>query len=140
MDKTFSNLLTDGYVFTDFFRRMMADLTINIHSVKYNRFCHNGFPEYKGDASCAYNVARAFVEAKQYLDWNVSKNVKDWQWRHFHANEYAFAPWSMTPLKLLFHRKVPTPGNGHTVNVAKYSILNAIDTKLFNAKHGANYK
>lgn len=83
-DKAFSNLMTDGYVFTDFFRRMMAYLTSDINNPKYNRFCNNGFPDYKGDASCAYNVARSFVEAKQYLDRNVSKNPNDWQWRHFH--------------------------------------------------------
>ena len=118
----------------------MADLIDDIASDKYNRFCHNGFADYKGDLPCAYNVARAFVEAKRHLDRNFSKNSKDWQWRHVHSNEYAYAPWSLTPLKFLWHRKVPTAGNGHTVHVAKYSIAAAVETKLFNAKHAANYK
>lgn len=80
------------------------------------------------------------MEAKRYLDQNLSKNPKDWQWRHVHQNEYAYAPWSLTPLKFLWHRKVPTAGNAHTPNVAKYSITNAIENKIFNAKHAANYK
>lgn len=139
-DKTFASLLTDGYVFTDFFRRMMADLSVDVASPKYNRFCQHGFAEYNGDLPCAYNVARAFVEAKRHLDRNLSKNPKDWLWRHVHQNEYAYAPWSLTPLKFLWHRKVPTAGNAHTPHVAKYSIMNAMETKLFNAKHAANYK
>jgi len=139
-DADFNSLVIDGYTFTDFFRRMMNHLRTDIHSAKYNRLCANGFVEYKGDAACAYNMARALVETKHYLERNVSKNPSDWLWRHFHQNEYAYAPWSMTPLKFLFHRKVPTAGNGQTPHVAKYSLKDAIKTRLFNAKHAANYK
>lgn len=139
-DKDFSSLVVDGYTFTDFFRRMLLQLSDDVHIVKYNRLCANGFTEYKGDAACAYNVARSLIEVKHYLDRNVSRNQADWIWRRFHQNEYAYAPWSMSPLKFIFHRKVPTAGNGHTPHVAKYSIKDAITNRLFNGKHAANYK
>lgn len=57
-----------------------------------------------------------------------------------HQNEYPYTPWSKTPLKFIFHRKVPTAGNGHTPHVAKYFIRDALNTKMFNGKHAANYK
>ena len=139
-DSDFSSLVVDGYTFTDFFRRVMLQLKNDMYIPKYNRLCANGFAEYKGDVPCAYNVARALVEVKHYLDRNVSTNQKDWIWRRFHQNEYATTPWSLTPLKFLFHRSVPTAGNGHTPHVSKYSIKDAIKTRLFNAKHAANYK
>ena len=132
--------MADGYVFTDFFRRMMIHLKDDMHSPKYNRLCEGGFVEYKGDATCAYNVARALVETKHHLERNVSRNAADWKWKYVHANEYAYSPWSLTPLKFLYHRSVPTFGNGHTPHVSKYSIKDAIDTKMFNSKHAANYK
>jgi len=71
-DKDFTKILTDGYVFTDFFRRMMLELKDNMHLAKYNKFCEGGFAEYKGDAACAYNTAKALVLTKQHLKWNVS--------------------------------------------------------------------
>jgi len=57
---------------------MMLQLSNDTHLYKYNRYCDNGFPEYKGDASCAYNVARALAETKRYLESSISKNPQDW--------------------------------------------------------------
>lgn len=136
----FARTISDCYVFTDFFRRMMGELVKDIHSTKYNRLCDNAYVEYKGDTSCAYNVARALSETKRHLDSTISKNPNDWLWRRVHQNDYPYTPWSLTPLKFMFHRVVPTAGNGHTVNVAKYSLKDAEKTKMFNAKHTANYK
>jgi acyl-homoserine lactone acylase PvdQ len=65
---------------------MLLQLAKEPHLHKYNRFCENAFSEYKGDASCAYNVARALIDTKQYLEWHVSKNPSDWVWKHFHQN------------------------------------------------------
>jgi len=101
----------DGFTFTDFFRNLITHLRDDMHSVKYNRLCANGFEEYKGNAACAYNVARALVETKHHLDRTVSKNPSELVWKNVHHNEYANMPWSLTPLKFLFHRSVPTAGN-----------------------------
>lgn len=69
----FGLLLTDGYVFTDFFRRMLTVLRDDINYAKYNRLCDNGFFEYSGDSSCAYNAARSLIEVKKHLERNASK-------------------------------------------------------------------
>lgn len=139
-EPNFSQILTDGYVFTDFFRRMMTVLYDDPHSPKYNKFCDNGFAEYNGDMACAYNVARSLIEVKKHLERNASKNSIDWVWRNFHTLEYTNSPWSLSALKFIFHRKVPTAGGNGVVNVAKYSLANAGETMLFNGKHSANYK
>ena len=121
-EQNFVGKLTNGYVFTDFFRIMMVKLRENLVSAKYNKFCDNGYHEYTGELSCAYNIARSLVETKKHLERNVSKNTKDWAWKNFHSLEYANSPWSLSPLKFLFHRKVPAAGNNGTVNVAKYHL------------------
>lgn len=106
--------MVDGYVFTDFFRRMMFHLVDDINNEKYNRFCTNGFEDYdySDGIDCAYNVARALAESFDYLKTNISPNHQDWKWSRFHYNDYSYSPWSLTPLKFLFHREVPTAGNG----------------------------
>ena len=139
-DPDFAAVLTDGYVFTDFFRRMITVLKDDPYSEKYNKLCDNGFAEYRGDIACAYNIARSLIEVKNYLEHNASKNPSDWVWKNFHTLEYTNSPWSLSPLKFLFHRKVPAAGNNATVNVAKYSLSIAGKTMLFNGKHSANYK
>ena len=64
----FSKLMTDGYVFTDVFRRMLRALVEDVHDPKHNRFCENGFDGHSyGEAACAYNIARALAEAKLHL-------------------------------------------------------------------------
>ena len=86
----------------------------------YNKLCDNGYAEYDGELSCAYNIARALVETKKHLEKTVSKNPSDWKWKYFHQLDYTNSPWSLTPLKFMYHRKVPAMGNSGTVNVAKY--------------------
>ena len=74
----FTGLLTNGYVFIDFFRIMMTNLREDLVSDKYNKLCDNGYAEYTGELSCAYNIARALIETKKHLERNVSKNPSDW--------------------------------------------------------------
>jgi hypothetical protein len=60
-------------------------------------------------------------EAYKFLHDEISHNVKDWEWKNIHLNEYGNLPWSLSPFKPFFHREVSTGGNGNTVKVSKYS-------------------
>lgn len=57
-----------------------------------------------------------------------------------HSNDYANLPWSKTPLRLLFHREVPTFGNTNTPHVSKVSYRQASDSMRFVSTHVAGYK
>ena len=70
--------LTDGYLYNDFIQILFKDVSINGSASKYTKICENAYPEYKGGNVCAYNVARSFSEAKQFLESEVSKNSADW--------------------------------------------------------------
>ncbi len=61
-------------------------------------------------------------------------------WKNVHVNEYPHIPFSLTPLKPLFHREVPVGGNGNTVKVSKYSFKSFRNTKKFKSTHTPNYK
>ena len=91
---------------------------------KFNKLCKKGFDgdHYDGDGQCAHNVARSFLEAKIYLEKEVSPNVQDWQWKYVHVNQYPNQPWSLTKLKPIWHREVPIGGNGNTPCVSKYKM------------------
>lgn len=39
--------------------------------------------------TCAYNMARSFLDAKEYLDEVISNKIEDWEWKNIHVNEYA---------------------------------------------------
>jgi hypothetical protein len=43
-------------------------------------------------------------------------------------------------LKPLFHRSIPTGGNGNTVLVSKYSVGKAIQMKSFKSTHTSTYR
>ena len=45
-----------------------------------NKVCAGAHSEYNGANICAYNVARAFTDAKHFLVTNISKRKEDWQW------------------------------------------------------------
>jgi len=95
-DEPFWNLktrlsLVDNYGFADFYANLVLHLGENLQSDKFDRLCANGFGEgkYKGARSCQYNVARAFIEAKKFIEENISKDSKTWQWKNVHVNEYS---------------------------------------------------
>ena len=79
----------------------------------------------------------AFVETKAHL---ISLNLPDWTWRSVHSNDYPSQPWSMTPLKKLWHRNVPVGGNSQTPNVSKYALDRTVASGVFKSHHTANYK
>ena len=104
-----------------------------------NIICDGAF-EYTGDKSCAYNIARGFLDTKKFLDKTLGRNQDKWVWRNVHSNEYPNTPWSKTPLKPLFHRELPTPGNTNTPNVAKISTKRSSEIDRFISTHAANFK
>jgi hypothetical protein len=75
------------------------------------------------------------------LKRDVSSKEEDWRWGNIHVNHYVSMPWSMTPLRHLFEREVPTPGNDYTINFSKYE-YNHLGEGLstFKGSHCANYK
>lgn len=77
---------------------------------------------YKGQNSCAFNMAMALYETKKFLTKHVSADMAKWKWRDLHVNDYVYMPWSATPLKPFFHRSVGVPGNDNTVNVSKIKL------------------
>jgi hypothetical protein len=82
----------------------------------------------------------AFAQAYDYLKTNVSQHEANWRWANVHSNSYANLPWSRTPLKLIFHREVPTFGNSNTPHVSKISYGKSIETMRFSSSHVAGYK
>ncbi len=55
-------------------------------------------------------------------------------------NDYVNMPWSKTPLKFLFHRSVPVPGNDNTPNVSKISPRKNKDNTVISSAASANLK
>ena len=53
--------------------------------MKYSPLCKGAF-EYEGDKPCAYNIARAFVESREFLKKNVATSEEQWQWQNVHTN------------------------------------------------------
>lgn len=49
-------------------------------------------------------------------------------------------PWSLTPLKFLFHREMAVGGNGNTIKVSKYALRRVDTQKRFKSTHTPNYK
>jgi acyl-homoserine lactone acylase PvdQ len=107
---------------------------------KFNKICRGSYPEYKGRTHCIYNVARAMAEANAFLTKEISPEIKDWEWKNVHVNEYGNMPWSLTGLKFLFHKETPIGGNGNTIKVSKYSDSKVKANKAFKATHTPNYK
>ena len=55
-------------------------------------------------------------------------------------NEYPNQPWSLTPLKRIWHREVPTGGNTNTPGVSKIKMSRIEEDKIIKSTHTANYK
>ena len=107
---------------------------------KYQILCKEAYPEYTGPNTCEYNIARSFVKVKQFLSENVSPKIEDWKWGRVHFNQYDSLPWSKTPLRHIFQRNVPWPGNENTVNVSVHFRSQNYGKPVINAMAGVNYK
>lgn len=85
-------------------------------------------------------MAVAFALTKGFLSNSIGQDPAKWMWRNVHVNEYPSTPWSNTPLRLLFHREVPSPGNVNTPNVSKASIKRASETMRWIGTNTGNFK
>ena len=133
--------LIDNYRFSHFYHRLIHKISSGEITDKYNAMCKGKyFDRYEGPDHCAHNVARAFFEVALHLNKTLGTDSKEWIWRNAHVNEYPHAPFSMTPLKPLFHREVPIGGNGYTPGVSKYQMGEVKQNKIFKSSHVGSYK
>ena len=78
-------LFSDNYAFQQTYQRIVLEADSLGAESRFQVICKGAYDlEYKGDNSCAYNVARALVDAKNLLEKKVSKNPDDWKWRNLH--------------------------------------------------------
>ena len=82
----------------------------------------------------------ALLETKEFLTSNVSMMQYKWEWGMMHYNHYVNLPWSRTPLKFIFDKRVSVPGNDHTPNVSKMPIWKNKDSAVLVSTASANYK
>lgn len=85
-------------------------------------------------------MAVAFARTQKFLSTQLSVDQKRWTWGNVHTNAYPSTPWSNTPLRVLFHRELPTSGNINTPNVSKCSIKKASETMRFVGTNSGNLK
>ena len=107
---------------------------------KYQKLCSMAHAEYNGRNPCAYNVARAFTDAKRFLEENVSMKSRDWAWGRVHVATWTHLPFSKTPLKFLYHREVPSGGNDNTVNISQFFKSKNYDKTIMSSTEGPNLK
>lgn len=74
-------LITDNYAFADTHQRLILAVLEDKEDelVKFNKICKGAYSDfYDGGADCAHNIARSFLDAKLFLEKEVSPNVADW--------------------------------------------------------------
>jgi hypothetical protein len=64
--------------FAEFTQTFLKSLVAAGPTSKYQVLCKEAYPEYTGADTCAYNVARSFVNVKKFLTENVSPKPYDW--------------------------------------------------------------
>ena len=115
---------SDNYHFTDAFQNIIESILKEKEKSHFQILCEGSYPDSAPqDLSnhCAYQIAMALLDAKAFLERNVSADVNDWAWGRNHVMDYTNLPFSKTALKPLFHRSVPVPGNSNTPFFAKIS-------------------
>ena len=135
MEESLRKAVVNSFLFLDFAQKVISIVDQDPTNLKYNQVCDNVYPEYQGNMSCAYNMARAMADAYQFLEENVSHVVSDWKWGNVHANIYDNFPWSSTSMRNLFRREVPVGGNGYTIKASKVSFKTISTSKTFKAAH-----
>lgn len=130
----------DNYLMIDAMVRLIESAAKEGKDSHFNAICAKGYPDYTGANTCAYNIATSFSVAKRFLEENVSKRSEDWKWGNLLVKDWKNLPWSMTPLKPIFHRQTPAIGNVNTPNVARHTISKNLDTVVFHSTLAATYK
>ncbi len=55
---------------------------------RFQVICVGYHESYHGTNHCAFNIAMALIESKQFLSENVSTDPNKWLWRNLHVNDY----------------------------------------------------
>jgi len=66
-------------------------------------------------------------ETWTHLNTELGSNIDDWEWGKIHQMEYPHFPFSETPLKRFFHKRVPAAGTGRAVYAAGYLPEQGVD-------------
>jgi len=133
-------LFSDNYAFQQTLQRILLEADSIGSDSRFQVICEGAHKEYTGDNPCAYNVAKALVDAKKLLEKKVGKSPEDWSWRKLHLRQYVNLPWSRTPLRFLFHRDVPYGGNSNTPNVSGIKLRRNRKNVIFESVHVGAYK
>ena len=86
-------------------------------------WCQNPETVNHKNKACMYNLVKALSETHNYLKSKFGPDKKKWNYGSLHKVKYNHVPFSETPLKPIFHREFPAPGNRRTVNVASWYVL-----------------
>lgn len=124
----------------DAYQHILSSVLEEKEDSRFQIICEGADYEYRGTNFCAYSIAVALLETKEFLVMNVSTSQSKWRWGNTHVNDYVNLSWSETPLKFLFHRRVAVPGNTNTPNVSKMSIAKNKDSAVSEGTGSANYK
>jgi acyl-homoserine lactone acylase PvdQ len=130
----------ENYHWSDTLQRMISSVLTEKEESHFQTICEGAHPIYSGKNPCAFNIAMALIETKEFLNSKVSPNPSKWLWGDLHVNEYVNLPWSRTPLKPFFHKAVATPGNDNTPNVSKLSLRKNKDEVVMKSTSSANFK
>ena len=88
---------------------------------RFTSLCKGAHEEYSGADACAYNMARAFSDAKVFLEKNVSKHTSDWEWGKLHTITWKNDPLADTWLRRFYVKEVSVGGGMNTVSCAKFT-------------------
>jgi hypothetical protein len=68
--------MVDNYAFYDFYQRLIVKISKREDTHKYEKICELGYENdnYKGPSYCEHNIAKSFIEAKNFLGTHISVN------------------------------------------------------------------
>ena len=134
---------SDNFHFTDAYQRIMRSILEEKENSHFQIICEGSYPE-SAPASlsnhCAYHIAMTLLDAKSFLEQNISGKTDDWAWGRNHIMDYPNLPFSKTLLKPLVHRSVPVPGNQNTPFFAKISERKNRDEGVITSTASGGYK
>ena len=85
-------------------------------------------------------MARSFLEAKKYLEENVSKNQNQWKWSNLHQNVYKNTVLSKIGLSSLAERRIGQGGNYNTPDASRFSLSSLPKNGIIESTYGGVYK
>jgi len=115
-----------NFKFEAFIYRKIAEWETQTNPKYDDYWCINDQNE-KLETPCLYNLVKALEETWTHLSTELGSNIDDWEWGKIHQMEYPHFPFSETPLKRFFHRRVPAAGTGRAVYAAGYLPEQGVD-------------